>query len=354
MTGSVDAEASAGTRADALAKAVDATLAGDGALRVGAARALEDAGPDDLSFATSPAMRARAAASRAGALLVPPVLADLVRDDGTPVPALLVVEDPQRALIAILDRLAPPPPRPAAGVHPTAVVGDDCAIDPSAHVGPYAVVGARVVLGPNVVVHAHVTIGDDCVVGADAALHPQAVLYAGCVLGPRVIVHSGAVIGADGFGYLTRGGVHHKVPQIGIVALGADVEVGANSTIDRAALEQTVVGDGSKIDNLVQVGHNAALGQGCVVCAQSGIAGSSVLGDHVVLAGQVGVVGHIEVGDRTQVASKAAIMQSVDGDQVLGGTPAVGATTWRKQVAALARLPELLRRVRRLERQLRD
>src|SRR6185295_9948094 len=183
-------------------------------------------------------------------------------------------------------------------------------------------------------------------------LHPHAVLYDGTAVGANSVVHAGAVLGADGFGYATQGGAHHKVPQIGRVVVEAEVEIGANTTIDRATLGETRIGAGTKIDNLVQVGHNVRIGRHCILCGQAGIAGSTRLGDGVVLAGQAGVAGHIELGDRVQVAAKSAALAPVAPGAVVAGIPAVDLRQWRRQVALLSRLGEMNRRLKALEKKL--
>jgi UDP-3-O-[3-hydroxymyristoyl] glucosamine N-acyltransferase len=188
-------------------------------------------------------------------------------------------------------------------------------------------------------------------VGPGTIVHPRAVLYDDTELGARVIVHAGAVLGADGFGYAPHHGALVKVPQVGRVVIEDDVEIGANTTVDRATLDETRIGAGSKLDNLVQVGHNVRLGKSCVLCGQSGIAGSTRLGDGVVLAGQAGVGGHLELGDGVQVAAKSAALESAPAGAKIAGIPAVPLATWRRQVTLLGRLSELVRRVRKLERQ---
>jgi UDP-3-O-[3-hydroxymyristoyl] glucosamine N-acyltransferase len=264
---------------------------------------------------------------------------------------LLVVADPALAVARLLGLFHPRPERPA-GVHPTAVVEEGCEIDPSAYVGPYAVLGAGSRLGAGAQVHAHAVVGRGCTLGEGAVLHPHCVLYDGSEVGARSVLHAGVVLGADGFGYATSGGSHHKVPQTGRAVVGADVEIGANSTIDRATLGETSIGDGSKIDNLVQVGHNVRVGRHCILCGQAGIAGSARLGDYVVLAGQSGVAGHIEVGDGAQVAAKSAALASVPAGTQVAGIPALELRRWRRQAALLARLEEWVRRLRAVERRL--
>jgi UDP-3-O-[3-hydroxymyristoyl] glucosamine N-acyltransferase len=335
-----------GYRLADLADLVGGRVEGDPERAVEAIRSLESAGPRDLSFLKDPRYRGQAMASSAGALLVGPSLADaaLGRD-------LLIADDPSYALARLLAVLHPGERR-SPGVHPTAILEPGCAVDPAAHVGPYAVIGAGSRVAAGAAVLAFVAIGRGCVVGEGAVLHPHAVLYDDTEVGAGSIVHAGVVLGADGFGYATHGGAHHKVPQIGRVVLEGDVEVGANSTIDRATLGETRIGAGSKIDNLVQVGHNVEVGRHCILCGQAGIAGSTRLGNYVVLAGQSGVSGHIQLGDGVQVAAKSAALASLEPGAVVAGIPAIEMRKWRRQAVLLSRLEEMSRRVRALEKKL--
>jgi UDP-3-O-[3-hydroxymyristoyl] glucosamine N-acyltransferase len=266
---------------------------------------------------------------------------------------LLLVADPPRALTVLLP-LFHPARRPEAGIHPSAIVGEGCSIDHTAHVGPYAVIGDGTTVGAGAAVEALAVVGRDCVIGAGARLRPHAVVYDGCEVGAGGELHSGAVIGADGFGFASRVAgdavEHTKVPQVGRVVLEADVEVGVNSAIDRGALGETRIGAGSKIDNLVQVGHNCRLGRGVLLSGQVGLAGSTTIGDGVAMGGRSGSSGHLEIGAGTQVAGTAVVMQSVPEGQRLGGVPAVDLKAWRRQVALLGRLDEVLRRLRAIER----
>lgn len=335
-----------GFRLAELAELVGGRVEGDPDRAVEAVRSLEAAGPCDLSVLKSPRYREQAEASLAGSLLVGPALAAAVsgRD-------LLVVGDPDFALARLVAVLHPPPQR-EPGVHATAVLETGCQVDPSAYVGPYAVIGAGSRIGAGAAVHASVSIGRGCVVGEGAVLHPHAVLYDDTQIGANTVVHAGVVLGADGFGYAAQGSVRHKVPQVGRVVVEEDVEIGANSTIDRATLGETRIGSGTKIDNLVQVGHNVRVGRHCILCGQAGIAGSARLGDGVVLAGQSGVSGHIELGDRVQVAAKSAALSTVEAGGVVAGIPAVDLRQWRRQVALLSRLGEMSRRLKALEKKL--
>ena len=325
-----------------LAALVGGVVRGNPERTVTAVRSLAAAGPEHLSFLTPAKYRDEARGSAAGALLVGRDEADLAHD-------LIVCADPGWALGEVLRRFHPPAEAPA-GIHSTAVVAPGAAVDPAASIGPHVVVGEGSRIAAGAVLHAGAVVGRNCAVGAGSVLYPRVVLYDDTELGARVVVHAGAVLGSDGFGYAAHAGALVKVPQVGRVVVEDDVEIGANTTIDRATLEETRIGAGSKLDNLVQVGHNVRLGKGCVLCGQAGIAGSTRLGDGVVLAGQSGVAGHIELGSGAQVAAKSAALQSLPAGAKVAGIPAIPLSEWRRQAALLARIAELFRRVRRLER----
>ncbi|MCB1009830.1 MAG: UDP-3-O-(3-hydroxymyristoyl)glucosamine N-acyltransferase [Acidobacteria bacterium] len=325
-----------------LAERVGGEVAGDPERSIEGIRALDAAGPGDLSFLTHPKYVDAARQSAAGAILLAERRADLQCDQ-------LVVADPSRALATLIAELYPESP-PEPGVHATAVVGEGSDVDPSAHLGAYVVLGRRVRVAARAVLHPHVVVGDDCVVGEGAVLHPQVVLYRRTKVGAGSVIHAGAVLGADGFGYATEGTDHRKIPQVGDVVVGAEVEIGANSAVDRALLGSTEVGDGSKIDNLVQVGHNVRLGRGVILCGQVGIAGSARLRDGVVAGGQAGVVGHLEVGAAARIASRSAVYEDVAPGETVSGHPAVPIGAWRRQQALMRRLGEIWSRLRKLER----
>jgi UDP-3-O-[3-hydroxymyristoyl] glucosamine N-acyltransferase len=259
------------------------------------------------------------------------------------------VDDPRRALASILETLHPPR-KPSAGVHPTAIVGTGAAIAPSAEVGPYAVIGAESVVGARAIIGAHAVLGRGCSIGEDAVIHAQATLYDGVEIGARSVVHSGARLGADGFGYVWDGAGHRKVPQVGGCRLGADVEVGANSTIDRGSIGDTVVEDGTKIDNLVQIGHNCRIGRHVIIVSQVGISGSTRVGDGAVLGGQAGVQGHIEIGAGARVGGQAGVTGSVAAGETVSGYPARPHREALRVQAALMKLPEMARRLKELEK----
>lgn len=331
-----------------LADKLEAELIGEREREVSGLRSLAEAGPEELSFLHQAAYKSDAEKSGAGALIVPQSLRELAAAWGRP---LLVVAHSQ---LAVARALAFFHPRPAVllGVHPTAVVAPGAELGEGVAIGPYAVVGEGSVIGAFSRLEAHVVIGRGCRLGREVLLHPGVVLYDHTELGDRVEVHSGAVIGADGFGYASVRGVHHKIPQVGNVVIEADVEIGAGTTIDRAALDTTRIGAGTKIDNQVQVGHNVAIGKGCIVCGQVGIAGSARIGDHVVMAGGSGMAGHIELGKGSVLAASTVAFQSVEPGRQMAGVPAVPIQEWRRQVTALPRLGELLRRVKKLEKAL--
>ena len=331
-----------GLSLDEIADLAGGEVVGDPERRVGAVRSLERAGPDDLAFVTSERLRTAASATRAGALLAPRSMAGLVTNG-------VVCDDPGLAIVAVLEALHPAPGR-TPGIHPTAVVGEGTTVDASASIGPHAVLGEGCEVAAEVTISAGCVVGDDCSIGPRTVLHPRVVLYRGTRVGEDVIVHAGAVIGSDGFGYAssTRGPV--KVPQVGRVVIEDRVEIGANTTIDRATLEETRIGADSKLDNLVQVGHNVELGRACILCGQSGVAGSTKLGSGVVLGGQAGVADHVTLGDGVQVAARSAVLQPVAEGRTVAGTPAIDLPEWRRQSSALRRLGEMLRRLRKLEK----
>jgi UDP-3-O-[3-hydroxymyristoyl] glucosamine N-acyltransferase len=327
-----------------LAERVGGEVLGSPARELHGVRTLSEAGPGDLSFLTSAKYLEQARASAAGAVLTGREARLENRD-------LLRCAQPQLALAQIL-RLFHPLPVAAPGIHPTAVVGDGCRIAATAAVGPYVVLGTGVTLGEEAVLHAHVVVGDGCRLGERVVLHPHVVLYAGCALDDGVEIHAGSVIGSDGFGYATVRGVHHKVPQVGRVEIGADVEIGALTAIDRAVLGATSIGAGTKIDNLVQVGHNVVVGERSVLCGQVGIAGSAQLGAGVVMGGRAGSAGHLSIGDGTQVAAATVVLQTLEAGVAVAGSPAVPIAVWRRQQAILRRLPELWKRLRGLEKKM--
>jgi UDP-3-O-[3-hydroxymyristoyl] glucosamine N-acyltransferase len=325
-----------------LAQALGATLEGDPRRVVTGVAPLESAGPDQVSFLTHARYHDVAKSSRAGAFVA---AADA---PGLPAPVLRV-RAPQQALVDLLNLFHPPAPL-VAGVHATAVVAAGARIDPSAAVGPYAVVEAGASIGARVQIGAFVYIGGGVEVAEGCVLGPHVTLLPGVRLGRRVVVHPGAVLGADGFGFAFDGTEHRKIPQTGGVVVEDDVEIGANTTIDRATFGDTIIRRGTKIDNLVQIGHNVEVGEHSILIAQVGVSGSSRLGRGVVLAGQVGIADHVDVGDGVLVGAQGGVPSDLEAGGKFLGTPARPILEAKRIMAAETKLPELLRRVRVLER----
>ena len=326
-----------------IARHLGGEVIGDGSVLLHRFAPADRAEPGDLTFAENEMFLARAEQGRASAILVD--------RPASSAKTLIRVRNARVAFAKVLP-LFFPEPQFAPGIHPTAVVADSAQVDPTAYIGPWCVIGARAIIGPRSVLWAQVFVGDDCVLGQEVWLFPHVTLYPRTQLGARVRIHAGSVIGSDGFGYVQDGPVHLKVPQVGNVIIGEDVEIGANVTVDRGALGPTVIGRGTKIDNLVQVAHNVHIGERCLIVAQTGIAGSTRLGNYVVLAGQVGLAGHLKIGDRVSVAAKSGVMHDIPDNQKWLGIPAQPDRQAKRQIVALQQLPDLLRRVAELEKRL--
>jgi UDP-3-O-[3-hydroxymyristoyl] glucosamine N-acyltransferase len=323
-----------------LARRVGGRVRGDAGRAIRGIATLEDAGPDDLSFLTHPRYRDAARRTRAGAVLVAPGRDVAGRD-------LLEVAEPQLALARLLE-LFHPPPAPRPGVSPDARVAAGAELGRDVEIGPFAVIDEAAVLADRVAVGAGCFVGRGVMVGEDTRLMPRVVLYPGTRVGRRCLIHSGVVLGGDGFGFATADGTHAKVPQVGRVVVEDDVEIGANSAVDRAMLGETRIGRGTKIDDLVMVAHGVRLGPGCLLAAQSGIAGSTRIGAGARLAGQSGVAGHLELGDGLTVAAKSAVLEDAPAGAFVSGIPAIDHRRWRRAQAVMRRLPELQREVRDL------
>ena len=329
-----------------IAEALGATLEGDPARLIRGVAPLDSAGPEHVSFLVNARYSRAAVQSAAGAVVVGREVEGLPQ-------ALLRVESPQMALIALL-RLFHPAPPIAAGIHATAVVAGTARVDPTAFVGACSVVEPDARVGARSRVGALCFVGVGAVLGDDVVLHPRVVVKEGVVIGDRVIVHAGTVLGADGFGYAFDGTGHRKIPQVGGLRIEADVEIGANSTIDRATLGETRIRRGSKIDNLVHVGHNCDVGEDVILVAQVGVSGSCTIGSRAVLAGQVGVADHVTIGAGAVVLAKSGVPNDVPAGEVWSGMPGRPAGEMRRIWAAGALLPDLLRRFRALEKRVRE
>ncbi len=320
---------------------------GDADFVVSGVGSLPEGGPGDLGFVRSASFLDALESSRIGALVAPPGISA----GGRPV----IRSDRPNLDFARAAQLLMPMPRPAAGVHPSAVIDPEADVDPTASIGALVVVEAGARVGARTVIGSHACVGERVVVGEDCVLHANVVVQRDVRIGSRVILHPGAVIGADGFGYeIDEKGAFEKVPQVGTVEIGDDVEIGAGTTVDRARLGATRIGDGVKIDNLVQIGHNCVVGANSVIVAQSGLAGSTVLEDHVVVMAQAGLANHVTVGAGSMLAARSGVIESVPPGSHMFGFPAMPGRTWHRTMAWLARLPELARRVRALERNAQD
>lgn len=328
-----------------IATLVGGRVEGDEGVSIRGVAPLERAGPDQLSFVASARYQGYLDRTRAGAVLLPPEAAEAAPGALTRV----VVEDPHLALYRVLPALYPPRPGPS-GIHPTAVIDESAEIGRGVSLGPFTVVGAGSRLGEGCRISAHVVIGTECDIGADTVIHPHVTLYDGVRVGRRCVLHSGARVGRDGFGFVWDEGAHRKIPQIGGCVLEDDVEVGANTNIDRGSVGDTVIGAGTKIDGLVHLGHNVRLGRNVILVAQVGISGSTTVGDGAVLAGQAGVGGHLSIGAGARVGGQAGVTGDVPAGESYSGYPARPHRQALRAQGLLFRLPELLRRLRNLEK----
>jgi UDP-3-O-[3-hydroxymyristoyl] glucosamine N-acyltransferase len=329
--------------AAAIARALGGQVIGDDAAVVYGVAPLERATERDLTFLATSRHAPALAQSQAAVLLVSPELAE------TPgrVRARVIVADPQGAIVTLLPRFAPSvDPRP--GVHETAVIGRGARLGRGVSIGPYAVIGEAAMLGDGVVVEAHAVVGPRVQVGEGSRVFPHVTLYTGTELGRRVTVHAGARIGSDGFGYVSRNGRHEKIPHVGRCIIGDDVEIGANTTIDRGSIGETVIGAGTKIDNLVHIAHNCRVGKNCLFAAQVGLAGSVVVEDGSAFGGQVGVGDHCTIGAGARVGGQAGVVGDIPAGQTWSGYPARPHREALRAQAALFRLPPLLKRIERL------
>jgi UDP-3-O-[3-hydroxymyristoyl] glucosamine N-acyltransferase len=329
-----------------IADHVGGQVVGDGSIRLNALAVAEQAKPGDLVFAETDGYVVRAEKSAASAILLDETLAATADTK-----VLIRVANPRVAFAKVL-ALFFPPSTFKAGVHPTAVVAKTGAVDRTAYVGPGCVIDDRVRIGPRAVLHGGNHIGADSVLGEDTHLFPNVTVYPRSQIGNRVTIHAGSVIGSDGFGYILDQGLHRKIPQIGNVIIHDDVEIGANVTIDRGALGSTIIGKGTKIDNLVQIGHNVIVGEHCIIIAQAGIAGSTKVGSYVTIAGQAGIVGHLKIGDRATIGAQSGVTTDIPAGEQWLGTPALPGKETKRIWVGWQRLPELLQRVAELEKKL--
>ena len=323
-----------------LARVLGATCHGDQDQEITGVEGIEQAGPGQLTFVANPKYTPFARTTKAGAVLV--------TEDFEPIAAAtLRTANPYLAFARAIDVFHPAPEYPA-GIHPTAVIDPSATIGEGAHIGPYVVVGAGVSIGQGATLLPHVVIYPKAKIGDDFFAHAHSVVRESCQLGDRVILQNGAIVGSDGYGFAKEdGGTWHKITQSGAVVLGDQVEIQANSCIDRASVGNTEIARGTKVDNLVQVGHGSTVGENTLLCSQVGLAGSSHVGKNVVLAGQVGVVGHSLIGDGVIVTAQSGVPGDVAPGSVISGSPAFEHRRWMRSVAAFNRLPELVKQMRK-------
>jgi len=331
-----------------IAERLGCSLEGNGETQISGVAGIEYAQPGQLTFVSNPRYRHAISTTRASAAILGKNIR-VERDSSLPALAVLRSADPQLDFARAIE-LFHQPPRYAPGIHPTAVIASTASIGPGAHIGPYCFVDDNVEIGRDAVLHSFVTIYGDAKIGDDFFAHAHVVVREGCRIGDRVLLQNGVVIGADGFGFAKLpDGSWRKILQAGTAVIGDDVEVQANSCIDRATMGETRVGNGVKIDDLVLVGHNSTVGEKTVLCGQAGLAGTTTIGNRCILAGQVGCAGHLTVGDGATITAQSGVPNDVPANALYSGYPAIDNKQWLLNMAALNHLPQLLKTVRRLE-----
>ena len=325
-----------------IAKLVAGELSGDGNIVITGVAGIEDAVEGDITFLSNPKYLSFLDRTRASAVIVG-------RDVETGSKTVIRADNPSLAFTSIVSFILPSAVKHPSGIHASAVVAKGAKIAKTAGIGACAVIDEGVSIGDNTFIYPNCSIGRDSVIGSNTILYSNVSIRENIRIGSNVIIHSGAVIGSDGFGFVTVDGIHHKIPQIGTVIIEDDVEIGANCTIDRARFEKTVIGQGTKIDNLVQIAHNVTTGKNCLIVAQVGISGSTAVGNNVILAGQVGVVGHITIGDNAVVMAKSGISKNVPANSVLYGVPAQPVNEAKKLHAYVNGLPKMHQTIKDLK-----
>ena len=333
---------------DELASRIGAAVRGDGSRTVERCVGIDEAGPEDVSFLANRKYAKKLCQTQAGAVILSSGDCDQAPDTCT----LLVADDPYFAFREAVVALHGYRPQPEPGVSELAVVDPTAEIAPGCSIQPFAYIAAGARVGEACVIYPHCYIGPDAVLGKQCVLYPNVTVYDRCVLGDRVVLHSGCVIGQDGFGYATHQGAHRKIPQIGNVVIGDDVEMGAGCTVDRATVGSTKIGQGTKFSDLVAIGHGADVGPHNLLVAQVGLAGSVKTGRYVAFGGQAGVAGHLEIGDGAQIAAKAGVIDDLPAHGQYGGQPALPMNLTKRSVLALTKLPELMRQFKSLQKRI--
>ncbi len=329
-----------------LADYVGGRVIGDKRVKISSVGSIDDAVEGQITFIADPRYLSKLNQTRASAVIVPP---QVERAEKT----LLVSENPYLAWAQIATLLIPKP-QVSREVDGSAIIAPSAKLGRDVSIYPFVYVGERVELGNRVVLMPGVWVGDDSRIGEDSLAYANVSIYPGSSIGKRVIIHSGAVIGSDGFGFVPEAKKHFKIPQQGTVVVEDDVEIGANTTIDRATLGKTLIKKGTKIDNLVQIGHNVTVGENCIIVAQVGISGSTRIGNNVTLAGQVGIVDHVEIGDNVMVGAKSGVAHTVAPNKLVSGIPAIAHKDWLRAMAVFSKLPELRKTLRELEKKVKN
>jgi UDP-3-O-[3-hydroxymyristoyl] glucosamine N-acyltransferase len=325
-----------------LAAELNGQVVGEESIEIRDVAGIREALPGDITFIANSRYENHLDETRASAVIC-------ARDTRQTEVPLLLVDNPYLAFQQAVRIFRPDRDKPEPGVHPTAVVAADATLGPGVSIGAWCVIESGARIGEKVVVRAHGYIGPRVEVGAETLLYPHVTVREDCIIGARCILHPGVVVGSDGFGFAFDDGRYHKVPQVGNVVIGDDVEIGANTTIDRATTHSTRIGDGTKIDNLVQIGHNVVIGRHCIVVAQVGISGSTELEDYVTVGGQAGIIGHIKVGKGAMVGAQSGVTKAVPPATVVTGYPALQHGLWKRLQALLQKLPQVFQRLRDVE-----
>jgi UDP-3-O-[3-hydroxymyristoyl] glucosamine N-acyltransferase len=333
-----------------LAELVAGELEGDAQRRVTGVAGIREAGNNEVTFLANPKYIRDLECTHAGAVIMAPaVQGDWVESLRAKGISMILVEDPYFAFAQVLQFFHAQPYRPL-GISREASIGKDVQLGKDLSIHPFVRIEDRVKLGDRVTLYPGTFVGEGSEIGDDCLIYPNVTIREKTQIGKRVILHSGTVIGSDGYGFATRQGKHHKIPQVGTVVIEDDVELGANVTVDRAALGKTVIKRGTKVDNLVQIAHNVVVGEDCLIVAQAGISGSTQLGHHVILAGQVGVIGHLKIGDGVRVGAQSGVVKDVEPGQTVSGTYTMPHNKWLRLQAVLPELPEMVKQIRELEK----
>jgi len=330
-----------------IAKLIDGEVIGDGEILISGASGIREAAEGDITFLANSKYSSLMDKTRAAAIITS-------TDAQNTAKPVILTQNPSLAFIKIISLFTPDDAGHPSGIDYTAVIGKNVSLGKDVTIGAYSVIADNVTLEDNVIIYAGCYIGHHTKIGAQTLIYPHVPIRERISIGRRVIIHSGAVVGSDGFGFATIKGAHHKIPQVGTVEIHDDVEIGANVTIDRARFDKTVIGRGTKIDNLVQIAHNVIIGENSLIVAQVGIAGSAIIGNNVTLGGQAGLVGHITIGDNAIVTGQSGVAKSVPADTMVSGYPARPFMTTQRVNASLQNLPKLFNQVKELKKKIEE